>query len=300
MIRRLTWIVLVHAAASTAMARELTWSYVVTAVANTQGVGGTDWHTDLTVYNPHSFTLPVVLHFLPSDRDNSGGVPTVEFSLLPFETLNLWDILGPSGFHARGSTGALLIYADDQRITCTSQGTTCHFAVFARTYTLNPRPEGGEYGQAVPGFPSNLGMDSSVIAYMPQVSDDTDFRTNVGVASLSSGWVKMREDLQDKDGNVIDRHDHRIPPYGHVQWRLERGVTGGTVAAYIVEGPNDAIVYPYASTVNGKTGDAVNIEAHLTPVGLTAQSTTTRVPRLAIGRLPVPAFSLQGLRQRAP
>ena len=39
--------------------------------------------------------------------------------------------------------------------------------------------------------------------------------------------------LSKADGNIIDRRDHMIPPYGHVQWRLEQGVTGGTVAAYI-------------------------------------------------------------------
>lgn len=298
MIRFLTVIALVLAAALPAAARELTSVYLVTAVANKAGLEGTDWHSDLTLYNPHSFSLPVVLQFLPSDRANTGVVPTVTFSVLPFESLNLWDILGPHGFDARGSTGALLVSADDEHIACPTQGNTCDFVVFARTYTLNPRPGGGEYGQAVPGFPANLGMDWSVIGYLPQVSDDADFRTNVGVASLSSDWVKVRVDLQDRDGNVIDRRDHMIPPIGHVQWRLERGVTGGTVAAYIVDGPSDAIVYPYASTVNWTTGDAVNIEAHLSAVGLTAQSLGPRAPRQRPGRLPVPSFSLEKLRQR--
>ncbi|MBI4915995.1 MAG: hypothetical protein HY825_09105 [Acidobacteria bacterium] len=299
MIRRFLALTLALAAAGTAAGRELTSSYVITAVANTPGLDGTDWHSDVTIYNPHAFELPIVMQLLPSNRNNTGAVPTVELSVLPYETLNLWDILGPDGFAARGSTGALLVYADDQRITCPSLESLCDFVVFARTYTLNPRQGGGEFGQAVPGFPANLGMDWTVMGYLPQVSDDGDFRTNVGVASITPGWVKVRTDLQDPDGNIIDRRDHMIPPYGHVQWRLEQGVTGGTVAAYIVEAPDDAIVYPYASTVNWQTGDAVNIESHLTAVGISAQSSTMRAPRQKPGRLPVPSFSPERLRTRA-
>ncbi len=280
-------------------ARELTSSYVVTAAANKAGVGNTDWHTDLTLYNPHSYALPVVLQFLPTGRSNATSAPTATFELNSWETLNLWDVLGPNGFAVRGSTGALLVYADDQKITCTGAG--CDFAVFARTYTLDPSGGAGEFGQAVPGFPANLGLDRSVIAFMPQVLDDADFRTNLGVASWTNAMVRVRFDLQDAAGNVIDRRDHWVPPYGHVQWRLEHTVTGGTAAAYIMDGPDNATVFPYASVVNWTTGDAVNVEAHLTTVGVSAQATAARGALLARpGAAPAPHFSLKALQRRVP
>ena len=279
--------------AGAAVAREMTSVYVVTAAANTTGVAGTDWHTDLTLYNPQSDSLPVVLQFLPSGRDNGSGVPTVEIELAAWETLNLWDVLGPHGFDARG-TGALLVYADDQHISC--QGTGCDFAVFARTYTLNPSGGAGEFGQAVPGFPASLGLDSTVLAYMPQLSDDGDFRTNVGMASWTPAWVTVRFDLQNAAGDVIDSREHHVPPYGHVQWRLEEGVTGGTVAAYVTDGPSSAIVYPYASVVNWVTGDAVNVEAHMSVVGFTAPA-APRPPQVFPARLTVPSFSRARLCQ---
>jgi hypothetical protein len=279
-------------------ARELTSAYVVTAVANKAGVAGTDWHSDLTIYNPQSVPLPLVLQFLPSGRSNSSSVPTVTFDVAPWETLNLWDVLGPNGFSARGSTGALLVYADDQKVTCS--GPSCDFAVFVRTYTLNPEAAGGEFGQSVPGFPANLGLDYSVIAYLPQLSDDSDFRTNLGVASWTDAMVRVRVDLQDAAGNVIDSRDHWVPPFGHIQWRLERGVTGGTAAVYIADGPGDAMVYPYASVVNWATGDGVDIEAHLTAVGLSAQSVAVRTAiRVRPGAAAVPGFSLSALGSRA-
>ncbi|NWF99776.1 MAG: hypothetical protein HXY19_02370 [Thermoanaerobaculaceae bacterium] len=281
--------------AGTVSGRELTWVYVVPAAANTTGLNGTDWHTDLTLYNPHTTTLPVVLQFLPSGRDNRSGVPTVELELAPWETLNLWDVLGPHGFAARGKTGALLVYADDDRVSCS--GSSCDFAVFSRTYTLNPSGGSGEFGQGIAGFPASLGLDRSVIAYLPQLTDDSSFRTNLGVASWTAAAVTVRVELQDRSGHILDRRDHVVPPYGHIQWRVEHGVAGGTAAVYIVAGPDDAMVYPYASVVNWVTGDPAYVEAHLTTVGLTAQTALGRSPRQRPPALPVPTFSRALLAQ---
>jgi hypothetical protein len=297
MSRRLLVMLLALSVPVVADARELTSAYVVTAVANKAGVAGTDWHSDLTLYNPQSVAIPVVLQFLPTGRSNSGSVPTVTFDVGPWETLNLWDVLGPNGFAARGSTGALFVYADTDKAACA--GADCDFAVFSRTYTLDPGGGAGEFGQSVPGFPANLGLDYSVIAYLPQLSDDADFRTNVGVASWTDAMVRVRVDLQDAAGNVVDRHDHWVPPYGHIQWRLEKGVTGGTAAVYIMDGPSGAIVYPYASVVNWATGDGVDIEAHLTAVGLSAQNLSARATRRANpAAASVPGFSLSSLGRR--
>jgi len=297
MARALLLAVLLLGLVAEAAARELTWIYVVPAAANTTGVNGTDWHTDLTLYNPQNSRLPVVVQFLPSGRDNSSGVPTVELELAAWETLNLWDVLGPNGFDARGRTGALFVYADDERISCT--GAACDFAVFSRTFTLNPRGGAGEFGQALPGFPANLGLDRSVIGYLPQVLDDESFRTNLGVASWSDDWVEIRVDLQDPSGNVIDRREHRVPPFGHLQWRLERGVSGGTVAVYIADGPSGAVIYPYASVVNWVTGDPVFIEAHLTTVGLSAQATTVKQSLPRPKGLPAAGFNIGELQHRS-
>jgi hypothetical protein len=302
MLRRTLGLVLLLVGTGAAWARELGRAYVITAAANKHGLAGTNWHTDLTLYNPHNHALSVVVQLLPSDLDNSRGAPTAPLvEVQPWETVNLWDVLGPHGFDVEETTGALLVYADPDANRCPGSvtGSACDFAVFARNWTPNQLGP-GEYGQAFPGFPADLGVDSSVIAYLPQLSDDGDFRTNVGVASWTSGRVTVRVDLQDAAGNLIDRRDHVVPPYGHVQWRLESSVTGGTAAAYILSGPAGAIVYPYATVVNWDTGDAVTVEAQISQVGLAAQSasTTGRVPRGVPARFPADAFSMEALRRR--
>ena len=293
MIRKLVLVGLIAAVAAPVAARELTAYYVIPAAANLTGEAGTDWHTDLTLHNPHTFTLSVTLVFLPSGHDNSSAPTVSGIALAPWETLNLWNVLGPDGFDARGQKGAILAYADDP--SCAS--TDCDFAVTSRTYTLSPLGGGGEFGQGIPGFPADLGMDSTVMGYLPQLVSDGAFRTNIGVASWSAETVTVRVDVQDADGTIVDRSDHQVPPFGQVQWRSRAVVEGGTAVAYLVGGPADAVVYPYASVVDEATGDPTYVEAHLSPVGVSAQAAGPRPTRPLPDPLQVGTFSLERLRR---
>ncbi len=314
MKRALLVLTTLAAVAGVADAREMTSAYVITAAAHTPGLGGTYWYTDLTLVNPHTFSLPVVLQFLPSNQDNSGGAPAADITLNPLQTLNLWDVLGSYGFDGYGHTGALLVYTNydpsQGGIACPDQSAPldqryiCDFAAFARTYTPSTSGGNGEYGQGVPGFPTGLGVDGTVLAYLPQIMVDDSFRTNLGVASGTNDFVTVRFDLQDTDGNIIDTQDQIVPPYGHAQWGLHTGVTGGTVVAYVVSGPSGSLVYPYASVVNWDTGDAVNVEAQISPVGfqggpMAAQAMAAPTRGTARftppARLPAPHFSLERL-----
>jgi hypothetical protein len=289
MRRTILTLMVLAVVAGAAEARELTWSYVVPAVANKGGYNGTDWHTDLTVYNPHTYKLPIVVQFLESGHDNSHGVPTIETEVYAWETFNIWDVLGEHGFALRGKIGSLLVYTDDQKVSSCADH-YCDLTVFARTYTLNPNGGAGEFGQAIPGFPTSLGLDKSVYAFMTQIMDDQDFRTNVGVTSLSNEMVTVRFEEQKSDGSVIGQHDEILLPFEHSQWRLEKSVTGGTVAAFITQGPANAMVVPYASVVQNVTGDAVNIEADMTVVGVSVESVRAKAAPLFPGRIPVPGF----------
>ncbi len=293
MTRRLLPLILAVILASPAMARELTAYYVVPAAANLAGEGGTEWHTDLSLHNPHTFSLSVTLVFLASGRDNTSAPTVSGIVLAPWETLNLWDVLGPDGFDAAGQKGALLVYSDE--VSCAS--TDCDFAVASRTYTLSPFGGSGEFGQGIPGFPASLGLDATVLAYMPQIMSDADFRTNIGVASWSQGPVVVRVDVQDADGTIVDTSDHEVPPFGQVQWRFNGTVTGGTAVAYLVQGAADALVYPYASVVNEVYGDPTYVEAQLSPVGVSAQAAGPHPLRPVPRPEPVRTFLVDRLRE---
>ncbi len=244
---------------------QLAPAWIVPAAANAAGSGGTYWRSDVSLHNPHLYDLPVVVQVLPSNTSNL-FVDTLTVTLFPYESLNLWDALGPDLFDIYG-TGALLVYTDLDPAAC-DPIETCDFLVTSRTYTVEPFAGNGEYGQTIPGRDLSQGVDWWTLGYAAGVISDDWFRTNVGVASWTGDWITVQADVQDEAGNIIGTQEFNIPPFGHVQSRLGYSITGGSVVFYISSGPDDALVFPYASVVNQDTGDPSFIPALPSVVGI--------------------------------
>lgn len=234
-------------------AAQLSLQWMVPAAANTAGLNGTYWRTDVSLHNPHSFELPVVLQFLPSDTDN-GQADTLYLTIGPWATFNLWDALGPNYFAIDG-TGAILVFADWE-LAC-DPVEECDFLVTSRTYTLAPGGSGGEYGQTIPGSSTWVGIDWNALGYAAGIlNDGLSFRTNVGIASWSSDWTTVVVDVQDAEGTIVGSFTHEVPPFGHIQERLPTPIEGGSLVFWLEDGPQDALVFGYASVVDETTGDA--------------------------------------------
>jgi hypothetical protein len=246
---------------------QLSADWMITAVANTPGVGGTYWRTDLSLHNPHEFNLPVIIQFLPSGVDN-WQADYFWIELYPWETFNLWDVLGTDWFNFRG-TGAMLVYADTA-LAC-NPIEDCHFLATSRTYTVTPDGPYGEYGQTISGVDVWQAVNWDTYGYAAGVlNDGAGFRSNVGVSSWSRDWTLVRLDVQDGDGVILATHEFDVPPFSHVQERLDTAVEGGGLVFYVVDGPSDARVFPYASVVDQTTGDPSYQGALASVVGVTA------------------------------
>ncbi|MCU0303135.1 MAG: hypothetical protein MUC56_03610 [Thermoanaerobaculales bacterium] len=250
---------------------QLSLQWMVPAAANVAGLNGTVWHTDLSLHNPQAHDLPVVIQFLPSGTDNRQA-ETLSLTLYPWETYNLWDVLGPSGF-ARGGTGAILVFAD-WSLAC-DPVEECDFLATSRTYTLDPRGGAGEFGQTIPGAGTWQGVDWGTLGYAAGILNDGErFRTNIGVASWTDGPTTVAVDVQNADGEIVDRVRLQLPPYGHIQRRLEAPVEGGALVFWIEDGPPDVLVFGYASVVDEITGDSSFQLAEPSVVGFAAGKTS--------------------------
>jgi hypothetical protein len=246
---------------------QLSSAWIVPAAAHTAGVNSTFWMTDLSIHNPQNAELPVVVQFLASGADNM-SVPTLDLTLGSWQTANLWDVLGPDYFSESG-TGALLVYVPLE-VACSED--LCDFLVTSRTYTLDPAGGVGEFGQAVPANTVIEGVDWASFGYGAGVLNDGNaFRCNAGVASWSSSPTVVQMDVQDGDGAILDTEVFELPAFGHVQRRVRQPVTGGSLVFYLVEGPDDAVVYPYASVVDQDTGDPTFVPVRWSTVGVTAK-----------------------------
>lgn len=246
---------------------QLSLQWMVPAAANTPGLNGTEWHTDLTLHNPQSFDLPVVLQFLPSDTDNTVA-DTLFVTLAPWETFNLWNALGPDYFDISGA-GAILVFADWD-LSCEPME-DCDFLVTSRTYTVDPVNGIGEYGQTIPGSSTWHGIDWATLGYAAGVlNDGSSFRANLGLASWSEDWITVAVDVQNAEGAIVESLSYEVPPFGHVQSRLEAPIEGGSLVFWLEDGPDDPLVYGYVSVVDEVTGDASFQLAQPSTVGFAA------------------------------
>ena len=199
-MRILLWTVLVGLVGASPVSAQLSADWAVAASAHTPGVGGTFWMTDLSLHNPHDFELPVVVQFLPSDTEN-WEADYFLIELYPWETFNLWDVVGEDGFDVRG-TGAMLVYADTS-LAC-NPIEDCQFLVTSRTYTVDGWGFGGEFGQTIPGVDVWRAVDWSSYGYAAGILNDGQFfRCNVGIASQSLDWTVVRVDVQDSAGEIL-------------------------------------------------------------------------------------------------
>ena len=248
---------------------QLSAAWIVPAAAHTSGWSGTFWKTDLSIENPQDHDLQLVIQYLPRDRNNAAGVLTMDLVIYPWETINFWDVLGPDGFFVNG-TGAILIYVPLE-VECA--GSSCDFLVSSRTYTLDPWGSGGELAQGIPGAALMEGTDWASFGYVTGVLNDGNaFRCNVGVASWTADWTTVQVDVQNSDGVVLNTEVLDVPPFGQVQRRLQTRVSGGTLVYYLVDGPSDSFVYPYASVVDEDTGDPSYFFARYSGVGVSKKA----------------------------
>ena len=278
-IRQFSWAIvsawMIAAGSALPVAAQLSADWMVPAAAHNPGARDTFWMTDLSLHNPHEYDLEVVVQALPSETENH-QVPTLNLILSPWQTLNLWDVLGPANFDFAG-TAAILAYADPG-LAC-DPIETCHFLVTSRTYTPDVSGE-GEFGLTVPGKGVEGATDWENLAYAAGILNDGEFfRCNAGVASWTPEWTTVRLDIQDADGRIVESELFDVPPYGHIQRRITASIEGGSLVFYLDAGPGDALVFPYATVINQETGDASYFFAEASTIGVSTAKKSTRRPK---------------------
>jgi hypothetical protein len=242
---------------------QLNDTYVIPASGNSRGAFGTHWMTRFTLFNPHlDSTLNVSVSFLPT-----GGAPGPEKLVkLPPNSMAFSENLLEDLYGIEGS-GSLLVatFADDNP-DLPDDVLSRSFLVTSDTFNNTPK---GTYGQTIPGvWAGLLDYDSDGISSVaPNVRHGGNWRTNVGAVNLGSCGVNLLVNIYDGDGNTIrSQAPLLIPPYGHNQEPLPVGVEVGSVE-FFVDDPcaenNEryAVVFPYTSTIDNRTGDPT----YLTP-----------------------------------
>jgi hypothetical protein len=213
-------------------------SLIIPAAAHGDGKAGTRWRTDLSLTWADDEETDVVLYFMKEGEDNtlrhgrrvslSQGVTVIE------------DVVATL-FDEHDATGA--IFSPKPRAWISS-----------RTYTLS---DDGTFGQFIPrvfhGQPRPL-------QELIQLTENDDFRTNLGLVNRLGTPVTIQVQLYSTDDTMIAETAYDLEPYGHRQ-------IDGFIAELTDEPFEDGLLslfggprgdfIAYASTVDNITGDPV-------------------------------------------
>ncbi len=214
------------------------------AVAHATGANGTDYVTDVYLFNRGNQSQTASLVFTPSGQDGWSSFAAVNVELAPQQAVTLSDIVG----HTMETTGTgnLDIVGDPNALIVTS-----------RTYTT--APSGGTYGQSIPSVKTDDaagGGDPALFEELPALRSDADYRTNLGFSEVSGSGGAVRATFYDALGAQLGQNDWTIVPFQHTQTLV---TFPGLARAALQVLSGEARIVGYASVVDNHSGDAVYI-----------------------------------------
>jgi len=214
--------------------------------AHTGGAKGTQWKSDVRVFNPTGAALDVTYTYRPD-----GGTPMVETQSVPSMNIQyVGDALLQLFNVSQDTHGSLQVSAGSALL------------VSSRIYNAG---DAGTYGQYVPSNRTDQGIvaDSSGIILGLQTNDG--YRTNLGLTETAGGGLTVKVSLYDINGVPLTDHTVDLQPYQHIQWNEIYGLWGlsGARAGYaVIKGVSGVgRVAAYASVVDNSTGDAIYVPA---------------------------------------
>jgi PKD repeat protein len=240
---------------------------LVPAAAQTNGIGGSVWRTELTLFNGGSEAAAGQFTFIPG---GGGAVLTRSLFINANQSITFANALSDLFGLSTGS-GAIAIEASSATSTPAIRATS-------RTFTTGST---GTYGQSVPNVSDG---EASTTLLLTGLEQDANFRTNLGLVNRSGVPVGAGLTLYDANGNVIATNAVTVPEHNFQQASLASffptiiGRTFTALSMRVDAGASNAIS-AYGSVIDNRTQDPVYIAAIPAP-----QGSELTIP--AVGRAP--------------
>jgi hypothetical protein len=252
---RYSFIALFLVAVSLPLTAQINDTYVIPASANTTGNFGTRWLTQFSVFNPQlDHPLTVSVTFLPT----GGGTALERSFIVPANGTVLSDNILDDLFDLKSGSGGLLVatFAEDNP-KVPNDVLSRSFLLTTNTYN---NVKSGTYGQTIPGVWAGLqdfkSDGISAVAHGIRNIARLGWRTNVGAVNLGRSNVTLRINIYNADGKTIMKGATLdVPGLGHRQASLPAEVDGGSIEFFVDDPSNQAVVFPYSSTIDDLSGD---------------------------------------------
>jgi len=237
---------------SFSLAAQLNDTYVVPAAGNTAGANATIWATQLSLFNPQTYSLRISVTFIPT----LGGQGTEKLITVPPNAVAFYDNV-LHDVYGLGGTGALLVATfPEDNPTVPNDIVSRAFLVESNTFN-NARS--GTFGQTIPGIWTGLqdfatdGISAIAHGILNNVGG---WRANIGAVNLGRTNVTMRVSVYDYNGNtILNKAPFNIPPLAHMQDRLPVAVDRGAIEFFLDDSTHNAVIFPYVSVIDPGSGD---------------------------------------------
>jgi PKD repeat protein len=240
---------------------------LISVTAQTNGVGGSVWRTELSLFNAGAQPVSINLSFIPG----AGGDVLTRSLVLNAKQSKTYANALLDIFNMPSGAGALAIEG-------TSAAASANLKVSSRTFTNGAT---GTYGQAVPDVVS---ADLQQTLYMTGLAADSSYRTNIGLVNRGTAPVAATLLLLDSNGNTLGSTQVTVPAGNFQQAALsgyfpQAGTAAQSGMTLRVSAAVPDAISAYASMVDNRTQDPVYLQ------GIPADS-TGRLLLPAVGRAP--------------
>lgn len=197
------------------------------------------WRSDIAVLNRSSQAAALEIRLYAST-----GVLKKTFSLAGNAQLVLTDVVGQ--LTSAAEAGALEVRSDQD--------------IFLTGRTYNQEDATHTYGQDFVGESSDLLLEASQSAWMPQLAQGTLYRTNIGITNTGPVNASVTLALFDGLGNMVWTNTKTYAPGVFAQYDQPFNNVGGIDQGYARVTVNSGSgIMAYASVVDQNTGDPTTI-----------------------------------------
>lgn len=222
-------------------------SQIIPIIAKAKGAYNTNWQTNAWFLNPFDIQQTIILNYFKKEK-----IISFSFQLEPMQMKSMDDLIGNFLMESGDSFGIVEVLSQ--------KGVVGALKIF------NSGNQNGTYGQYVPLESFSELLEENEKAYILQLKNDSDFRSNIGISNFGNGDAKVLIKIYNPMSleNILGEKEFVVPKKSVLQINNifnSLGIYGSYNTYAEVKVSSSGQVYAYASVVDNRTGDAIFIPA---------------------------------------
>jgi len=181
---------------------------LIPAASLAAGAQGSFYQTDVDINNWGNEAATFRIMWLPRGADNSDPTASEYITLAAGAGARYANAVGEIFGLEPDVNGALVVVSDSENLV-----------VKSRIYNLPTAKVSGTFGQAIAGVPSSELITTDQVGRIIFMSEDPDFRANLGCANGVDDSVRISIDLYDDEGTLLETKTMDLGPWSNNQFK---------------------------------------------------------------------------------